>query len=174
MPAEPHWTAYLTAFSTPTLAVVAAFIALRQWFTAHNKFKLDLFDKRYKIYEEAKAFLASVFTSGRVTQEALFKFMGNTREAKWLFNDDVATFLRTQIYNKALDIQQLEAELEGVPVGEERSQNLKKQRELKDWLRRQFDLLDEMMGPFLQIDQSILKYLLRWTGKFLSNTKNNT
>lgn len=41
---DPYWTTYLSAFSVPAIAVLGAAIAYRQWRTAQNKLKLDLFE----------------------------------------------------------------------------------------------------------------------------------
>ncbi len=45
-----HWTAYLTALLTPLVAIVAAYVAFVNARTAKNKLKLDLFDKRIKVF----------------------------------------------------------------------------------------------------------------------------
>ncbi len=53
----PIWTEYVRVLGTPVVALLAAsiagFIANRQWKTARNKLKLDLFDKRIAIYKLA-------------------------------------------------------------------------------------------------------------------------
>ena len=50
MCAEPHWTTYLAALLTPTVAVLGSYIAYRQWHLAQNKLKLDLFDRRFSAH----------------------------------------------------------------------------------------------------------------------------
>jgi len=96
MPPDPHWTAYLTALLTPTVAILGAFIAFRQWKLAQNKLKLDLFDRRFKVYEAARKFLSSVVTNGEVTDEALHAFMYGTREAEWVLSQAVADYIDKQ------------------------------------------------------------------------------
>ncbi len=115
---EPHWTQYLSALLTPVVAVLGFFIAYRQWRLAQNKLKLDLFDRRYKVFDAAKDFIFSVISAGKANDPEIFKFLVATKEAKWLLSSDVAEYLDKQIYHKALDLQCLEAELDGVPVGE--------------------------------------------------------
>jgi hypothetical protein len=51
----PNWAQILTAFSTLGLGSLAAVIAYMQWRTNHQKVVLDLFDRRYKIYEKIVA-----------------------------------------------------------------------------------------------------------------------
>jgi hypothetical protein len=151
MNCDPHWTNYLAALLTPTVAVLGSFIAYRQWRTAQNKLKFDLFDRRFSVYEASRDLLRSILTSGKAKDEELFKFLSATREAKWLLNNDAATYLEKELYQKALELQTLQAELEGVPVGNERSANVKKQADIKKWFYAQYEVLDEKLSPFLKL-----------------------
>ena len=54
MTPDPHWTTLLSALLTPAVAVFGIFIAYRQWRLAQEKLKLDLFDKRFEVYEAAR------------------------------------------------------------------------------------------------------------------------
>lgn len=146
-----HWTTYLAALLTPTVAVLGLLIAYRQWRIAHNKLKLDLFDRRFSVYEAARGLLASILTSGKAKDKEILKFMVATREAKWLLNLQVAEYLEKQLYHKAIDLKTLSFELEVVPVGEERTSNISKQSEIKKWFLAQYDVLDEHFAPFLQL-----------------------
>jgi hypothetical protein len=151
MDCDPHWTTYLSALLVPTVAVLGSVIAYRQWRTAQNKLKLDLFEMRFSIYEASRDLLASILTSGQAKDEELFKYLAATREAKWLLNAEVAQFLDKVLYHKVIDLQTLRAELEGMPVGEERSKNVRKQAEIKKWLIGQYEVLDEKLSPFLKL-----------------------
>jgi len=149
MNCDPHWTNYLSALLTPIVAVLGSIIAYRQWRTAQHKLKFELFDRRFTVYEAARNFLASVMTSGRAKEEEIYKFLLATREAKWLLNNEVAEYLENELYHNALDLQVLQAELEGVPVGEERSTIVHKQSEIKKWFYAQYAVLDQKFSPFL-------------------------
>lgn len=151
MNSDPHWTTYLAALLTPIVAVLGSFIAYRQWRLAQNKLKLELFDRRLSVYDATRALLASIMSSGKTKDEEVFKFMVATREAKWLLNDSIAEYLDKQLYHKVIDLQTLASELEGVGVGEERTQNVHAQANIKKWLMAQFGVLDEKFTPFLQL-----------------------
>ena len=151
MTCDPHWTAYLSALLTPIVAVLGSFIAYRQWRTAQNKLKHDLFERRFAVFDAARKLLASIMTSGKAKDEELFKFLSGTREAKWLLNDDIAKYLEKELYHKAVHLQCLDSELEGVPVGDERSANVRNQTEIKLWLGKQFEVLDEKFSPYLRL-----------------------
>lgn len=151
MNCDPNWTNYLSALLTPTIAVLASVIAYRQWRTAQNKLKLDLFDRRFSVYEASRDLLASIVTSGKAKDEEVFKFLIATREAKWLLNAEVANYLEKDLNYKVSNLQTLQAELEGTPVGDERSKNVKKQAEIKKWLYEQYEVLNEKFTPFLAL-----------------------
>lgn len=124
---------------------------LPAWRTAQNKLKLDLFEKRFAVYDAARQLLSTTMTSGKVSDEEMFKFIGNTREAKWLLNADVAHYLDKELRHKMLELMTFRAELEGLPVGDERSSNVKAQSEIKKWLLSQYDVLDVKFSPFLSL-----------------------
>lgn len=151
MTPDPHWTAYVSALMVPVVALIAAGIAFLQWRLAQNKLMLDLFDRRFKIYEGARDFLRSVMTSGKAKDEEMLKFLISTREAKWLFDESIAEYLDKEIYAKAVELQTLDSELVGVPVGEERTKSVAAQRKLKEKLLAQFKVLDEKFSPYLRL-----------------------
>jgi len=148
---EPHWTTWLTALLTPIVAILGIYIASRQWQTARNKLKFDLFEKRFAVYEASKSFLDSIASSGKVKDEELFKFLLATRQARWLLDVELANYLKMDIYKKATEIKMYESELEAMPVGAERSKNVQKQREIKIFLIDQYLILDEKLSPFLKL-----------------------
>ena len=135
---EPHWTAYLTALATPIVAMVAAgiaaFFAYQQWRTARNKLKLDLFERRFAVYHAAQSFLASIGQNGKATGDDMQRFAIGTAPARWLFGPDLAEFLSKEVWAKAVELQMLEAELEGLPVSKERTDNVQKQSAVKKTL----------------------------------------
>lgn len=151
MNCTPHWTSYISALLTPVIAVLGAYIAFRQWRLGQNKLKLDLFDRRFSVYVAARDFLAGIMTSGRAKDDEIFKFLASTREAKWLLNDEVADYLQKTLSDKAIRLACLQAELEGVGVGDVRSQNVSEQTEIKQWLLSQYEILDTHFSKYLQL-----------------------
>ena len=148
---EPHWTTYLAALLTPTIAVFGAAITYRQWRTAQNKLKLDLFERRLSVYEAARDYLASVLTSGRTSQESEFKFLSGTRGAKWLFDDAIVQYLDKVLWNKICDLGCIQSELEGMSVGEERSNKVRAGADIQKWMSEQMEVLDEKFSPYLSL-----------------------
>src|SRR6516165_2867269 len=83
----PYWVQYVQALGPTVVAVIAAliagYIAWRQWRTAHgqwrtahDKLSFDLYEKRFAVYEATESFLTTAIVVGRITEEdckALFK-----------------------------------------------------------------------------------------------------
>jgi hypothetical protein len=148
---EPHWTAYLSALLTPVVAVIGAYIAWRQSRTAQNKLKLDLFEKRFAVYHAARNMLAEIMTKGKLSDASLYEYGAGTREAKWLMDEEVAKYLSEELWNNAVQLQTCDAELDGLPVGEERTRLVHKRAELKKWFFAQYPILDSKAGKFLSL-----------------------
>lgn len=147
----PHWTTYLSALLVPVVAVLGVAIAYRQWRTAQNKLKLDLFEKRFAVYDAVRQLIGSIMTSGVVRTEDLYMALAKTREAKWLLSADIDVYLNKDLYRKLVKLQSLDVELKELPVGEKRSANVEAQRVLKDWISDQNDVLDEKFSSFLSL-----------------------
>ena len=152
MTPDLHWTTILSALLMPTVAVFGLFIARQQLHIAKNKLKHELFERRFSVYDAVRNLLASIVTSGKAKDEEILKFLSGTREAKWLLDEKIAKYLDDEFYSKALDLQCLASELEGLPIGDERSTNVHKQREIKQWFSKQYDVLDEKFSPFLKLE----------------------
>ncbi len=147
----PHWTAYLQALLTPVIALFAVYVSASQWTTARNKLRFDLFEKRYAVYEAARNFVGSIVTSGKVKEDNMYAYLIATKAAKWVVAREVEEYLEREIYKPALELQGLEAELDGVPVGDVRTNNVRRQREIKQHLNAQFEQIDRWFSAYLQL-----------------------
>lgn len=150
VPPEPHWTAYLQALLTPVVAVLAALIAWRQWRTARNKLKLDLFDRRFAVYDAARNLLGSIATSGKVKEDELTKFLIGTREVRWLLNKEIEEYLRA-IYIEAIHHQTTDDEL-GFANPEERKRLAHAKAAQRKVLLDKMQVLDEKFSEFLSLE----------------------
>lgn len=151
MPCEPHWISYISVLPIPLVAIFGSYIAYQQWITAQNKLKLELFEKRLKIYNSATTYISSVITSGKATDQELRDLIVGTKEAKWLLSPEIAKYLDEELYSKGVDLQCLSAELEGMPASDERTKNIHQQRDIKKWLNAQYIKLDNKFSKYLKL-----------------------
>jgi hypothetical protein len=84
---------WLTAF----IALIVACITVLQWITARQKVLLDLFDKRYAVYEELREIIRQHVTNGVDSFEDVEKFGRATSRAQFLFGTEVTTFLEERL-----------------------------------------------------------------------------
>ena len=70
---------------TPLIAIVAVYIASHQWETNRGKLRLDLFDRRYKVYEKISEFIGSILTTSKVQEGKELQFLIDTTATEFLF-----------------------------------------------------------------------------------------
>lgn len=150
---EVHWTAYLTAFAVPVLAGVAASIAYRQWRTAQNKLKLDLFDRRMAVYQAARDALSYIATHGRIIHEEQIKYLKGIQSAQWLFGPEVQGYLNETLWHKIVDLE-LHNTLSARDSRnvDERAKHIHLHAETLKWLVGQYKVLDDMCAKYMTLN----------------------
>ena len=149
---EKHWTDILSGLAILLIGFLGLYIAWRQWKTAAYRFKLDLFEKRFVIYEAIIDFIISIRGGGKVLDEQLSIFKDKTLPARFLFNDEIAEYI-SEIREKAIDVQTYSAESDGMPQGGDRIDTLRKSSEARKWLYKQIEEkeLNYKLGSFLRV-----------------------
>ena len=146
---EPHWTAYISALATPVLAVLGVLIAYRQWATARDKLRLDLYERRLAVYQAARNLLGTVYTLGDISQDAEFAYLNGTSGSQWLFGPEVKDYLKKELWGQIIRHQGIRGELESLDRGEERKRLAQSRAELRKWFLAQDIRLDELFMPYL-------------------------
>ena len=143
----------ISAFGTLILGVIVAYIAWRQHKTDRNKLKLDLYDRRLKLYEAAMDFIAGVVRNGNAEDVALIEFLKSVRESRFLFSKEVEKYF-TQLYTRGVDLQYSNKVTSdpGVPVGEERTEAAREHADIFKWFAKQFEELKERLTPYMGFD----------------------
>lgn len=149
--ADPHWTAYLTALATPTLAFFGSLIAFRQWRTAQSKLKLDLFTRREAVYEAAKDMISSIITSGRTSPAQEQAYLAGTRAALWLFDKDIVDYLDKVLWHKVVDLGLYQSQLSGPLSAANRARIIHAQANTKKWVAAQHQVVDAMFARYLTL-----------------------
>ena len=86
---------------TLVIAFAVAVIAFLQFKVAHDKLRLDLFDRRYKVYDATRRFLSVIAKPERFEDSFLAEFYAATSDATFLFDTDVSEYLQ-QIRERAV------------------------------------------------------------------------
>jgi len=138
----------LTALLTPLIAVIVGYIAYRQWRTAQNRLKLDLFERRLAIHSVARDLIATVTSYGRIENKDIFAFLSGIQQARWLLNERIVQYLEKELWPRVTKLQELMDTLDS--PDQDRASNLRQQRELKEWIAGQRPSLDSQFDPFLK------------------------
>ncbi|MGJ7573261.1 hypothetical protein ACSFBX_22240 [Variovorax sp. RB2P76] len=164
-PPEPHWTAILAALLTPTVAIIAVYVALINARTARNKLKLDLFDKRIKVFSTIRDFLRGMVLRDELGEAVFIPLVDAFNEAQFLFNDKVHLHLKNQTFEVCKRFHNVFREYDTL------SENLRDMKLGQDEFKKQSDellkrrnaireeLIDEereilrLCEPFLQLSQ---------------------
>ena len=110
-PAPVNYISTLLPIATFFLSVAVGLVAWHQWRIARDKLRLDLFEKRYKVYKAAKEFLRLIFRGDPVTEDDVGRFMLGISDAEFLFGKDVVQYLariREQAAHLAADLWHVE------------------------------------------------------------------
>mgnify|MGYP000308834042 CR=1 FL=1 len=145
------WVDYMSALLTPTIAVLGSVVAYFQWRTNSNRLKHELFERRYEQFAVISNFLASIMISGKSMPEEQHKYLSGTSGMRFIFDEEIAEYVGTTIWHLAVELECLDSELVGVPVGDERTKNVHRQAEIKKQLNLEFKSLEEKFSKYLQL-----------------------
>jgi hypothetical protein len=138
----------LKIIPTAAIALIVAAITLQQWRVAKAKLKLDLFDRRYKIFHQTWEILSEAATKG--TREKNYglstPFNNYIPEAKFLFGKEVEAYLHKAVKNWA-DLHLYETE-------ERQSTYAEKKSVVSGWFHDQADRgVKELFDPYLDFSK---------------------
>jgi hypothetical protein len=125
------------AFVTLIIGGIAAAITYRQYKVAQAKLKLDLFERRFKIFHLTWVAVSDTVIRGtRDENHGLFTPFNNFRpEAAFLFGSDIEDYVDELAHNWN-ELHALEVEKDDV-AGKDRNKNIARSSELKNWFFEQ-------------------------------------
>lgn len=140
------------ALVTLTVGIVGGLVAHHQAAGAQAKLKLDLFEKRYPIFQETWEIMSEVVREGtRKKNYGLGNPFSNFMpRARFLFGQDVEAYLSDAV-KKWVDLDAFEAEAVDPAA---RAQNAAKVAELKHWFFEQASTgVKQLFGPYLDFER---------------------
>lgn len=88
------WAPTAIAF---VVGLFIAFIGLRQLRNGRQKLQLEMFDRRYSMYEATKLLIDKIAINGQVSSADLVEFRRNVRGAEFLFDGEARKFFKSLI-----------------------------------------------------------------------------
>ncbi len=150
-----------------SIAVVA--IAWQQWRVAENKLRLDLFDRRYKVYDAIRNFLRRMLGEARFDQSDWFEFYAGIADAEFLFGSDVLDYL-AQLRTRALNVRTHQALQSRPQAGDELSRHAEAENEQLALLDEQLTNLTNVFSRYLGFAHIALRRrrVRDWLRRFLA------
>lgn len=139
---------------TPLIAFVATYIAWQQWKTNQQKFILDRYDRRLKVYEEVRKILSIIVRDAKASYEDLLKFRISVSEADFLFGSEIPTYI-DEIYQRGVKLQYWSNEYRDYtqekPDGYNHEKVVNEMHKELDWLSTQFEPAKQKFKKYLDV-----------------------
>lgn len=145
---EVHWTTYITAFATPLVAAMAIYIAWRQWQTAQEKLRLELFDKRVKVHEALTGALQEIFKRSPSQGSDNIEYQAEAFGAPWLFGSEVKNYL-SEFQVNAAEFLLTSKLLRGDTITKGRAEMYERREALWRWFTHQPAHIEMLFMPYL-------------------------
>jgi hypothetical protein len=140
-------------FLASIIALIAVYVAIHQYTVTKAKLKLDLFDKRYPIFQETWEILSEVAQRG--TRQKSYglgnPFSNFIPQAAFLFGKDVEVYLNNAV-KKWTEFRAIEGETERQGIN--RLENIAKRSELEKWFFNEASLgATQLFGRYLEFER---------------------
>lgn len=150
----PPFVQVLSALLTPTIAIVGTIIAYQQWRTNNLKLKLDLYDRRLKVYEEVRVLLSRILQKADINYDELFKFFRNCSEADFLFGPEIPKYIE-ELYQRGVKLhswnEQYRDSTQPRPPNYNHKIVVEGKHEELQWFTEQFDPAKRLFQSYLSI-----------------------
>src|SRR5215469_1120688 len=103
-PPRVDYVATFLPIATLVLGVAVGCVAWLQWRVARSKLRLDLFDRRYKIYEATQTFVDSINNDPQHVDSYLNAFNTGMSNAAFLFGADIVSYIQL-VRERAADMR---------------------------------------------------------------------
>ena len=174
---------------TAIIAAIVAYIGWlqyqtnkRQQLVNEEKFKLDLFDKRFKVYEATRYLFMQIIQLGNVDLQKIRKFRLLTMDAIFLFDDEIHEYLEKEVHLKALKINNVVMQYKDLPVGTKRSELCEEQAEIEKSFHDEYSELQNVFSPYLKFrvwkesesrSQNWISAMKNFVQNFIKSKKND-
>ncbi|MEO8326176.1 MAG: hypothetical protein ABI618_10020 [Nitrospirota bacterium] len=144
---EMDWWKFVAIF----LAFFAAFTAYQQYILSRERFKLDLFEKRFAVFTGTRKFLSGIqVNSATGSLDGLLEYKKDIDQASFLFNEEMVSYLE-EIYRHAVALGNTRIVLKDPETEAERkSFATKSHRDEYTWLTNQLPELIKRFSPYMK------------------------
>lgn len=127
--------------------------ALQAMATNREKLRLDLFDRRFAVYEAASEFITKAARGDRLNADHRFDLLRDTKGATWLFDQRTAQYITDSLFSDAYDVVRISEQLEVEPDPEERRRLYHERNMYCATFKQHADRLNKVLAPYLRFTE---------------------
>ena len=145
--------ALVQLLSVTAIGVYTTWIARQQLRINKYRVKLDLYDRRWAVYESFGRYvgIATTHPLNSMTHDTLAEFARTTRQAEFLFDADIKQY-RNAMIQHGTNLQALQEMSREFPQGlHDRSKAIAERSEELEWFAAQPDAMVEKFAPYLRL-----------------------
>jgi hypothetical protein len=150
----PYWVQIVQAIGPTAIAVAAliitAYFAYRQWATARDKLRLDLFEKRYAYFIALRDFMIFVIQHSRPDQQSVYEFNRKMVGAEFVFSGELSAYIESVI-TRSQKLLAISNRLENMPIGEKRNKLVDTESEIFMSISNEFEHLGKRFGMSMSL-----------------------
>jgi hypothetical protein len=147
----PWWMQWLQAIALILIPIGGAWLAFKQVCIAEAKLNLDLYEKRFNVFETARKLLAKAVQHANVDTLDIHEFNLGVLDAGFLFDDEIENYL-DGLRERAARLKLLNSQLEAVVEDQKRRAKLAdRQMRLLINLTEEIPVLKEKFKPYLRL-----------------------
>ena len=125
-------------------------IAIFQLKVNKDRYKHELFDKRWAQFISIRDFIGHVFSHGKMEKEEEYKILINTQGSIFLFDQEIKSYI-SELTKKAWYLNTLNEELSLISDQAARKKNIEKQREIKNWFENQISEIEKKFNKYIKL-----------------------
>ncbi len=141
-------------YLTSLIAVIAVWIAYQQFQTAREKLKLDLYEKRFCVFETVLGFVSLLALHQKPEAEDVIRLDRAKLTSLFLFGPEVPEYIQS-VRDKAQTLTQLDGrrnEIVQLGGGDLLTETKRSQDELLSWFDKQREECRRLFGKYLAIN----------------------
>jgi len=140
----------LSALLVPAVAIITVCILVLQYRLECQRWRLDLYDKRYPLYTATMEYLSSILHLGTTDSDHLIAFRRAYLERELLFGNEIRDFMR-DLYIKGEQLRMVDDRLKGPPPTTDVGRILEERKGLAMWFEGQFEVAKELFKVYIHI-----------------------
>jgi hypothetical protein len=140
--------AMLTRNTALVIGGVTLYIAYQQYITNKMKLRLEVYQKKFDIYDKIKSFMIMVINNTPSDMQELLTFQKETAEADFMFGDEIRCFI-DEVFSKSIDLWRC---LQINPNHPEYNKCVVQEVALKEWFIVELNNLKSRFKKYLDLE----------------------